>query len=511
MTLLSLSSGMPLGLVLVTVPAWMAYAEVDIRTIGILTVAQAPYAFKFLWSPLLDRYALPGLGRKRGWVLVCQLLLAALTGLLAFTATDSPDVAMVAALTLLIALASATQDIAVDAYAVEVLRPGEQGLAVGARTALYRVGMWMAGNIALSLGALSAGEVPWGWLQPFVGWRPTLLALAVIYLALLPVTIWAPEPKLQAPPPRTLKEAVWGPLVGFFRQHRALEIAAFVFFYKLADNLAGALVRPFLAQAGYAPVDVGLASGTIGLVGTLAGTFAGGMLTGAMGLGRSLWVFGILQGVSNVGYALVAASEVSRPLMYGAMAVESATSGMGTGAFGVLLLRMTEKRFSATQYALFSSIFALGRTVVGPPAGFLADALGWHQFFLLTIPCALPGLWMLHRFVPLTARDVPLHPIETSGEQAPRPLSWSGVIVRSLAATGAATLLSFFSVAGLGSLKSWRAGEPLVLAERMTAMLSPTAPIELLEVAGPMVAGLLFGLAAAAYLVARRGIRSSGG
>jgi len=280
---------------------------------------------------------------------------------------------LIGALTLAIAFASASQDIVIDAYAVEVLRPDEQGVAVGARIALYRAAMFIAGGLAISLAGL------WSWPAVFVG-------LAAVYLPLMLVTRWAPASDAdRSPPPSSLRDAVWEPFVGFLRVHRAIEILAFVVLYKLADNLAGALVRPFLVQVGFNDFDVGVATATIGLIATLAGTFLGGMLTTAFGLGHALWAFGALQILSNFGYVAVAAVGVYRPLMYAAMGFESLTTGMGTGAFSVLLLRMTQKRFSATQYALFSSLFALPRLLAGPVTGVMVDAIGWRDFFLFTM------------------------------------------------------------------------------------------------------------------------------
>lgn len=392
-TLFSFSSGLPLGLVTLAIPAWMTMAGEDIQTVGLLTAAQAPYAFKFLWSPLIDRFAIRWLPGKRGWIFSFQITLAALLFVLASQA-DTPSIGLVAALTLLIAFASASQDIAIDAYTVEILKPGEQGIAVGARTAIYRGAMWLSGAIAISVG-------------PLVGWNWTLAALALIYLLLLPATLKSPEPEVQALSPRSMAEAIWMPFIGFWMKPRALEIVAFVLLYKLADNLAVALVRPFFIQIGFDLIDVGVASGTLGLAATLAGTFLGGFLTKRMGVGRALWIFGLLQAFGNGGYALVAQFGPIRGLLYAATALDSGASGLGTGAFMVLLLRLTSKRFSATQYALFSSLFAVSRTIAGPIAGLMADALGWRDFFLLTIAFSAPGLLMLQRFVPWHARDLP--------------------------------------------------------------------------------------------------------
>ena len=295
-------------------------------------------------------------------------------------------------LALAIACASATQDIAIDAYAVEVLLPEEQGIAVGARTAVYRAAMYISGGLSITL----AGRYSW----PLVN-----VCLALCYVPLLWVTWKAPEPVTQASAVPSLRDAVWEPLRGVFQRPRALEILAFVCLYKLADNLAGALLRPFLIDLGYSEFDRGVGLATIGLVATLGGTFLGGLLTTVAGLGHSLWIGGFLQIVSNLGYILLADSPPDRALLTAAMAFENLTQGMGTGAFSVLLLRLTQKRFSATQYALFSSLFGLPRLWSGPLSGFLVNAVGWKTFFWLTIVAGIPGLLLLHRFAPLGMRE----------------------------------------------------------------------------------------------------------
>jgi PAT family beta-lactamase induction signal transducer AmpG len=491
-TLLSFSSGLPLGVVIYTIPYWMQQEGIDIKTIGLLTAAQVPYAFKFVWSPLVDRWA-PRWGRKRGWILVGQLLLA--LSILALAASAGrPTVALVALLTLVLSFASATQDIAYDAYTVEVLRPEERGVAVGARNALARAAMF-GGRILNTVG-------------PRFGWAPSFAAVAALFVPLAVVTVKSPEPEVPVAPPRTLREAVWDPFVGFFRHARALEIAAFLFLYKFGDNLAGALVSPFLGLRGYSPEAIGIGQGTVGLVANIAGTFLGGVLATPLGLGRALWVFGVLQAVSNLGYVAVASAGVNVGLMYGAMAIEAATSGMGTGAFGVLLLRLTQKRFSATQYALFSSIFALGRTFAGPPAGALVDAIGWRDFFLFTIPAALPGLVMLQRFVPLGAREIPAA-VEGEGEPAAHgePVTRGGLVLRGLAGALAGTAAAYLASALLAALKATRGGAAAFdLGGAFARLLHPARAVDYVDLVGPPVAGVVAGLAVAAYLTARRGL-----
>lgn len=491
-TLLSFSSGLPLGLVIYTVPYWMQQEGIDIKTIGLVTAAQIPYAFKFLWSPLMDRYA-PPWGRKRAWILVGQALLVLAVGAFAVSA-GRPSAALIALVTLLVSFASATQDIAVDAYAVEVLRPEERGVAVGARNALARAGMFM-GRILNTAG-------------PKLGWSASFAAVAALFVPLAAVTWRSPEPDAPPAPPRTLREAVWEPFVGFFRHARALEIASFLFLYKFSDNLAGALVSPFLGQLGYDPYDIGLAQGTIGLVASIAGTFLGGVLSSSMGLGRALWVFGVLQAVSNLGYVAIAEAGVHRWVMYAAIAVEAGTSGLGTGAFGVLLLRLTQRRFSATQYALFSSIFALGRTFAGPPAGALVDAIGWRDFFLLTIPVAIPGLLLLGRFVPARSRDIP-EAVEHEGPPPAHgaPMTVRGLAVAGLAGAAAGTALAFAFSAILLALKGMRGGRAgFDLAAAAHALFHPARAVDWVDVVAGPIAGVVVGFAVAAYLAARRGV-----
>ncbi|MBN1961179.1 MAG: MFS transporter [Deltaproteobacteria bacterium] len=487
-TLLSLSSGAPLGLVLVCVPAWLATAGIDIKTIGLVTLAQAPYAFKFVWAPILDRFSLPIFGHKRGWIFFWQLLLALLVGILASYAVN-PQVAAIAALTLLIAFASASQDIAIDAYAVESLRPDEQGLAAGSRTALYRIGMWLAGNISITL-----------W--PYLGWQVTLLCQALIFFLLLPVTIFAPEPENAQLPPRSLRAAIWEPFVGFFSKSSALQIAGFILLYKLADNLAMALIRPFLIEKGYNNIDVGIASGTISLGGIMFGTFLGGALTISIGLGRSLWIFGFMQALSGLGYAVVASIGISRPIMYTAMAIESTTVGLATGALDVLLLRLTDKRFSATQFALLSSIFAIGRTVVGPIAGFVVDAIGWREFFIFTVFCAAPGLIMLRRFAPLGAREI-IFNIDSNSNTLP-PLSHLALFIRGLLGCFAGIVFAASFSLVLKILKALHDNIPLAKSKLWQSLISPTSIEDWLAITGYIAFGLVIGFAAAAYCAARR-------
>jgi len=494
--LLSFSSGLPLGLVWYSIPDWMRDIGVDIRVVGLFTLAQAPWAFKVVWSPLMDRYVPPFWGRRRGWMALTQIALAVLGLLLAGVGRHPDAIWVVGAIALGVALASASQDIAIDAYAVEVLHAEEQGAAVGARIALYRAAMVLSGGAAITAAS-------------HLGWPVVNLLLGLAYLPMLLISWKAPEPEQQTPAPRTLRDAVWHPFLGFLARHRALEILAFVLLYKFADQLAQALTRPFLIDMGYSADHRGIALATVGMVATIAGAFLGGWVTTLVGLGHSLWVFGILQVFSNLGYYLLSRADgPSLPLMYGATSFELLTSGMGTGAFSVLLLRMTQKRFSATQYALFTSLFALPRLLAGPITGFAVDAIGWSAFFLSTLVMGIPGLVMLARFVPPGVKE----PAFTVDEvPSARPLSPAGLARRGLAGGLLCGMGAWALLAALSALKAMRdtPGAVFDLGAAATAIASPASIADWVQLVGILAFAAIAGLFVAAVAAARHGAAGS--
>lgn len=490
--LLSFSSGLPLGLVWYSIPDWMRDIGVDIRVVGLFTLAQAPWAFKVVWSPLMDRYVPPFWGRRRGWMALTQIALAALGLMLAGVGNRPEAVWVVGAIALGVALASASQDIAVDAYAVEVLRKEEQGAAVGARIALYRAAMVVSGGAAITAAS-------------HFGWAAVNVLLALVYLPMLLLTWKAPEPEAPTPAPRSLRDAVWHPFLGFLARHRALEILAFVLLYKFADQLAQALTRPFLIDMGYSADHRGIALATVGMVATIAGAFVGGWVTTLAGLGHSLWIFGVLQIFSNLGYYLLSlAGGPNLPLMYAATSFELLTSGMGTGAFSVLLLRMTQKRFSATQYALFSSLFALPRLLAGPVTGFAVDAIGWPTFFLSTIAMGIPGMVMLARFVPLGVRE-PEFTVEATTARA--PLSGMALATRGAAGGVLLGLGAWLLLALLAALKTMREAPEagFDLAGAVWAIAQPGSIPDWVQLGGIAIFALIGGLFVAAVAAARSG------
>lgn len=488
----SFSSGLPLGLVWYAIPDWMRDIGVDLRVVGLITLAQAPWAFKVLWSPLMDRYVPPFWGRRRGWMAITQVALLLLGLLLAGVGERPEAVWVVGALALAIAVASASQDIAIDAYAVEVLHKDEQGPASGARIALYRAALLVSGGASITLAAR-------------FGWPAVNVLLAVVYLPILLVTWKSPEPDVQPTPPRTMRDAVWLPFLDFLTRRQALEILAFVVLYKFADNLAQALTRPFLIDMGYSADHRGIALATVGVGATVVGAFLGGWVTTLAGLGHALWIFGGLQLFSNIGFFLLSVLAAPHlPAMYGATGFEALTSGMGMGALSVLLIRLTAREFSATQYALFSSLFALPRVVAGPITGFAADALGWPTFFLATMVAGVPGLLMLARFVPLGVRE-PDFDLERA--RATTIPATTGQLVSHAVTGGAIAGVSALALlAALEALEAMRAAPDTGFAflAALGRLTRPAAVTEWVSLLGVLAFAAISGLFAAAVRSRRR-------
>jgi PAT family beta-lactamase induction signal transducer AmpG len=421
--LLMLSSGMPLGFVLNTLQVFLRGAGVSLKTIGYAQVVSIPWSFKFLWAPLVDRYALPFLGRRRGWIAAMQLALAAGLGSLAayvsrhlVRGSGGHDVLAAGAVTgvVLIALAiaffSATQDIALDAYTVEVLEKDEVGAASGLRILWYRIGMLAAGALAI----FASEWVPWPWV--FAG-------MGAVFATLVLLTVAAPEPAVVVPAPRTFREAVVEPFRNFFARSRALEVALFLVLYKFGDNVGGSMVNAFLVDLCFGNAEIGLMVKTIGTAATIGGAGAGAALMTRIGIGRALWVFGFAQAAGVLLYAVAAAthpgaadvalcggatvSTATRAATYVAIAGEYASQGMATSALLAYVTRLCDRRYAAAQYALLSSLFGLGRTLSGPVSGELAPRLGYATFFVAAALLAIPGMVLLQRVAPIQQRDLP--------------------------------------------------------------------------------------------------------
>jgi PAT family beta-lactamase induction signal transducer AmpG len=381
-TFLGFSSGLPLSLTGGTLQAWMAVAGVDLRTIGIFSLVGIPYVIKFFWSPLMDRYIPPWLGRRRGWILITQVTLMLGISAMAFSSPrEFPG--MLAILALFVAFSSASQDIVIDAYRTDVLKEKERGAGAAVFVMGYRIATLVSGALALIL-------------SDHIGWQNTYLLMAAVMVIGMISTLAAPEPEERVTPPLSLQEAVAGPLRDYFSRNAAITLLFLIVLYKLGDAYAGVLTTAFLIKGiGFSASDVGTINKGFGFISLIAGAMVGGSLMVRLGLFRSLLSFGILQAVSNLSFMLLAWIGKSYGMLVFAVAFENFSGGMGTAAFVSLLMAMCNHRYTATQYALLSSLAALGRIFIGPTSGFLVEAVGWASFFFITALTALPGLGLL--------------------------------------------------------------------------------------------------------------------
>lgn len=382
--LMGFSSGLPLLLTGSVLQAWMTDEGVDLGTIGLFALVGLPYTLKFVWAPLTDRFSVPLLGRRRGWLLGVQLLLMAAIAALGWT-QPAENPLVVALVAWLVTFFSASQDIVIDAYRREALADTELGLGASLYVNGYRIGMLLA----------SGGGLILADLMPF---SAVYQLMAMGMLVGIVTTLLAPEPEIQAGLPRSLRGAVVEPFVDYFRRRHALLILLFILLYKLGDTMASHMSTPFYLDIGFSKTEIGAVVKLFGFWATVTGGMLGGIVILRTGIYRALWGFGILQALSTAGFALLALSGYSLPLLAGVIAFENLTAGMGTAAFVAFMAALTNRKFTATQYALLSSLMGIPRVIVAAPTGYFADWLGWAAFFLSCTLIAVPGLLLLTRF-----------------------------------------------------------------------------------------------------------------
>jgi PAT family beta-lactamase induction signal transducer AmpG len=455
---LGFASGLPLALSSGTLQAWLTVEGIDIKTIGVFALAGLPYTFKFVWAPLLDRFEPRFLGRRRAWLLITQLLLAAACWAMA-SFDPKGSIGMLGVIAVAIAFLSASQDVVFDAYRADLLEPAERGAGAAVSVLGYRLAMLVSGGLALILA------------DQWLGWPNTFRAMGVLFVAMAGITLLAPRTRVDAAPLESDARREWTGFVAmlvagglawwvlssvtgallpdkpgrfqklgadtvsllgafaaallaarragfpsfvepwdaFFSRRRAIALLALIVLYKLGDAFAGSLSTAFLIRgAGFTATEVGAVNKVLGLIATIVGALAGGALLAKLSLWRALMWFGVLQAVSNFGYWLLSVMPKDHTLMAAAIGVENLCGGLGTAAFVAFLMALTDKRFTAAQYALLSALAAVGRVYVGPAAGVMVEAFGWPTFFVVTVFTALPGLallWVLRRDV--DALDAP--------------------------------------------------------------------------------------------------------
>jgi PAT family beta-lactamase induction signal transducer AmpG len=391
MFVLGFASGMPLALTGSTLSAWMVKEGVDIKTIGLFSLVGLPYAFKFLWSPLMDRFVPPFLGRRRGWMIITQLaLILTISAMGFFNPANTP--LLIAAVALSLAFFSASQDIVLDAYRAEYLNPEERGAGVGVWIMGYRIAILISGALALIL----SDHLSWKMVYVIMG-----LFMAIGCIA----TLAAPEPLKThhagrgVEPPKSLYEAAVVPLMEFLRRPGALEILLFIILYKIGDIAAAQMATPYiLGHIGFSGTELGAIYKGFGMAATIAGALMGGAIMSRWPLKWSLFVFGVLQGISTLVFAILEFTGRELWALGFVVGTENFCGGMGTAAYTAFLMGLCNKKFTATQYALLSSLMAVGRFVTGAPTGYLADTFGWVTFFVICTALALPGLLLLLRY-----------------------------------------------------------------------------------------------------------------
>lgn len=382
------SSGLPLYLLINLVPAWLKSEGVDIKTIGFFALIQFPYTWKFIWSPLIDRFPVLGMGRRRGWMLVTQLgLLLAIAGFGCFT--PQLDTWSIAYLALGVAFFSASQDIVLDAFRREILDDEVLGLGNAVHVNAYRI----AGLVPGSLSLILADHLPWS--QVF-------LITALFMLPGLLLTMWVREPQL-ARVPKTLREAVVEPFHEFISRQgwrSALLILAFIFFYKLGDSMATALATPFYMEMGFSKTEIGIIAKNVGLWASVIGGLLGGLWMIKLGINRALWLFGVVQLVSILGFVWLTGAGPDPVALGLVIGFEALGVGLGTAAFTAFIARTTDPRYTATQFALFTSLAAVPRTFFNASTGYLVAEFGWSGFFWICTALAVPGMLLLLKVAP---------------------------------------------------------------------------------------------------------------
>lgn len=383
MSVIGFASGLPLALTSGTLQAWATVSGVSLQRIGWLTLVGTAYTLKFLWAPLVDRYVPPLLGRRRGWMLLTQLALALSIAAMGWF-SPSETLLPLAVLAVTVAFLSATQDIACDAYVVDVLHKEERGAGSALKTLGYRIAMLVSSGLALIIADRWLG---WGNMYVLMG---SLMMLGVC------ATLYAPEPEEKVAMPKSLATAVVAPLQDFFTRPGAVSLLILIVLYKLGDAFALALSTAFLLQGGgFTLTEVGVVNKGLGLTATIVGALLGGGLIVRLGLYRALMGFGVLQAISNLGYWLIALMPGNVPILVLAIGVENLCGGLGNTAFGVFLISLCHAQFSATQFALLSAVAVVGRVYVGPVASALVATFGWSTFFLITVAISVPGLIFL--------------------------------------------------------------------------------------------------------------------
>ncbi len=392
---LGFSSGLPLFTLLYLMQAWLAKSGLDVKALGLFAAVTFPYTFKFLWAPFMDRYSIGTLGRRRGWMALTQLALFLTMGGMGML-DPKQQLGLVALFVAAVAFLSASQDVVIDAYRREILSDAEQGLGAAVIVNAYKA----AGLVPSALGLVLADSMPW---------QSVFWIVAAFMLPGLVCTLLAKEPAVYGEPPKNLQQAIVLPFREFVLRdgwNKAALIIGFVLLYKLGDSMATALSTKFFLDIGFSTKQIGLAANATGLWASLAGGIVGGVWMVKIGINRALWVFGVLQALAILGFAWLAHVGPNTVLLSAVFGFESfASLGLGAAALVAFISRSTDPRYTATQYALFSSLAAVPRTFINSSVGFIVAETGWFWFFLVCFILAFPAMMMLPKIAPWSSQN----------------------------------------------------------------------------------------------------------
>lgn len=389
--IMGFASGLPLLLTMSVLQAWMKEENIDLAVIGLITLVQIPYTWKFIWAPLLDRFIPPFLGRRRGWLFIIQLgLICAIAGLGFTDPVHHFQVMILAAL--LVSFLSASQDIVIDAYRREDLPDNELGLGSSFYVYGYRMGTLFASGGGLIL-------------ADHISFTYVYLIMAAAMLPCIAATLFAPEPPVSKDIPVTIRDAVITPLKEYFSRSGAWLILAFILLYKIGDTMASAMTIPFYLDIGFSKTEIGAIVKLFGTWALIVGAMIGGFIMLRLEIRRSLWIFGFLQAISTGCFALLAKTGPNIVCLSFVISFENLSSGMGTAAFVAFMASITDKRFTATQYALLSSLMAFPRVLASAPTGFMVQSAGWGLFFIICMLAATPGMLLLSKIAPWNLKN----------------------------------------------------------------------------------------------------------
>lgn len=386
---LGFTSGLPLFFLLNLLQAWLVSFGLNVKTIGLFALVMFPYTWKFLWSPVMDRYQFAWLGRRRGWMFFTQIALFVAIGVMGWL-NPITQLTLVVSMAVVVAFLSASQDIVIDAFRREILKEDELGLGSAVHVNAYK----LAGMVPGALSLILADYLPWSavfWIT------------AAFMLPGLLCTLLVKEPTIYGKPPNNIREAVVLPFTEFMQRdgwQKALWVLGFIFLYKLGDSMATAMATTFYMQLGFSMTQIGVVSKTVSLWASICGGLLGGIWMVRLGINRSLWIFGVLQAVAILGFAWL--NEVGHDTTVLAIVIgfEAFAVGLGTAAFVAYIMRETDPRYTATQFALFTSLAAVPRTFMNSVVGYMVEAMGWFNFYLLCFVLALPGMIMLVKIAP---------------------------------------------------------------------------------------------------------------